>query len=106
MKNKMSIFVDLYGCPYSLMDKIKDSGSFDCGSIPHGGTKVWTDFKSVQTFYILVISTPTTRKIVYISEYGRVNEGKSLVFSATNVRPSPLSITLLSSMPCETVSTT
>ena len=43
MKNKMSIFVDLYGCPYSLMDKIKDSGSFDCGSIPHGGTKVWTD---------------------------------------------------------------
>lgn len=21
------------------MDKIKDSGSFDCGSIPHGGTQ-------------------------------------------------------------------
>ena len=44
MKNKMSIFVDLYGCPYSLMDKIKDSGSFDCGSIPHGGTNMKTAY--------------------------------------------------------------
>ena len=26
-------------CPYSLMDRISDSGSDGCGSIPHGGTK-------------------------------------------------------------------
>ena len=26
-------------CPYSLMDRITDSGSVGCGSIPHGGTK-------------------------------------------------------------------
>ena len=25
--------------PYSLMDRISDSGSDGCGSIPHGGTK-------------------------------------------------------------------
>ncbi len=25
-------------CPYSLMDRITDSGSVGCGSIPHGGT--------------------------------------------------------------------
>ena len=25
--------------PYSLMDRITDSGSVGCGSIPHGATK-------------------------------------------------------------------
>ena len=25
--------------PYSLMDRISDSGSDGCGSIPHGGTR-------------------------------------------------------------------
>ena len=26
-------------CPHSLMDRIQDSGSYDCSSILHGGTK-------------------------------------------------------------------
>ena len=26
-------------CPHSLMDRISDSGSDGCGSIPHEGTK-------------------------------------------------------------------
>ena len=33
----LTIFVGI--CPYSLMDRISDSGSDGCGSIPHGGTK-------------------------------------------------------------------
>ena len=35
--SKMTIFARLR--PYSLMDRISDSGSDGCGSIPHGGTE-------------------------------------------------------------------
>ena len=35
-KRKIPIFVGRW--PYSLMDRISDSGSDGCGSIPHGGT--------------------------------------------------------------------
>ncbi len=36
----MTISADMgvSGRPYSLMDRISDSGSDGCGSIPHGGT--------------------------------------------------------------------
>ena len=35
---RIFVYICLPFCPYSLMDRISDSGSDGCGSIPHGGT--------------------------------------------------------------------
>ena len=50
------------------MDRISDSGSDGCGSIPHGGTKAETA-AAVSAFvrYILLMSTPTTLKTLIMS---------------------------------------
>ena len=40
-------------CPYSLMDRISDSGSDGCGSIPHGGTKKTEPRSSVFCIYMI-----------------------------------------------------
>ena len=50
-----SIFVELQHvlaavCPHSLMDRISDSGSDGCGSIPHEGTEK-KDFEAKSFFY-------------------------------------------------------
>ena len=74
-------------CPHSLMDRIQDSGSYDCSSILHGGTKrgsvnalplyifraTWWHCKG----YRFGIRTPTTRKIVMMSLRGTSKSGKS-----------------------------
>ena len=54
-------------CPYSLMDRISDSGSDGCGSIPHGGTKKGSALGLNLLFYRLGIRTPTTLKMLVMS---------------------------------------
>ena len=54
------------------MDRISDSGSDGCGSIPHGGTKkaIRSDcffFYLLNCRYRLVMRTPTTRNTLIIS---------------------------------------
>ena len=49
------------------MDRISDSGSDGCGSIPHGGTKKGSALGLNLLFYRLGIRTPTTLKMLVMS---------------------------------------
>ena len=54
-KLKKIVYICVPFCPYSLMDRISDSGSDGCGSIPHGGTKM--THGNHESF---LVSTPVT----------------------------------------------
>ncbi len=43
-------------CSYSLMDRISDSGSDGCGSIPHGSTKQKCKLLSINNLYFFLFS--------------------------------------------------
>ena len=54
----LTIFVGI--CPYSLMDRISDSGSDGCGSIPHGGTKKVQ--RQLNVFFVPGVLTPVAAR--------------------------------------------
>ena len=62
-RSKIIYLCDAKKCPYSLMDRISDSGSEGCGSIPHGGTKFF--HKSVVGLLIGYIFACTKRPVQF-----------------------------------------